>query len=409
MKFKPEDKETLRREQAAYNESRRNRNEIQELRSQLSEQQGLQPASSTAPPVDAISVSQRSQVSQVTTGQHSIMGGRNEQAQIRQNRRAAAVVTMQHVRSTTPVTRLYSDPPENTAASNECDTNADTCCLGTNFVVLQQTFRTADVFAYDSSMAPIENIPIVSAATAYDDSVSGDTFILVFHEALYYGSRLDHSLINPNQVRSCGIPFWDNPYDPAHGLSIDVDDSLSIPLHPVGTKLQFRTRVPTKDELARCEHIDMTSATPWNPSEVVMLQETDQGGSVGPWKRYLSSTLTRKYEYVDASSDDALLDSVDPSLVHLGRQLCTHHSVAQVDTVYEQRDIPSRRTFVSTERHEKVSAELLADRFGIGTKRAQRTLRVTTQRGVRSAILPISRRYRADWHVRDRRKPDRRT
>ncbi len=43
-----------------------------------------------------------------------------------------------------------------------------------------------------------------------------------------------------------------------------------------------------------------------------------------------------------------------------------------------------------------MSAEILADRFGIGPKRAQRTLRVTTQRGVRSAILPTSRRYRAD-------------
>ncbi|KAI2513325.1 Reverse transcriptase (RNA-dependent DNA polymerase) [Fragilaria crotonensis] len=70
---------------------------------------------------------------------------------------------------------------------------------------------------------------------------------------------------------------------------------------------------------------------------------------------------------------------------------------SEVDaTAHEHQDIPSRRTFVSTERHVKVSAELLADRFGIGPKRAQRTLRVTTQRGVRSAILPIGRRNRAD-------------
>ena len=58
--------------------------------------------------------------------------------------------------------------------------------------------------------------------------------------------------------------------------------------------------------------------------------------------------------------------------------------------------MPARRTFVSDERHVKVSAELIAERFGIGPARAQRTLRVTTQRGIQSAILPISRRYRAD-------------
>ena len=39
-------------------------------------------------------------------------------------------------------------------------------------------------------------------------------FILVFNKALYYGTKLDHFLINPNQVRADGIPFWDNdPYD----------------------------------------------------------------------------------------------------------------------------------------------------------------------------------------------------
>ena len=48
-------------------------------------------------------------------------------------------------------------------------------------VVLQATYRTADVYAYDTSIAPIENIPIVTGATAYDNPVSGVTYILVFN------------------------------------------------------------------------------------------------------------------------------------------------------------------------------------------------------------------------------------
>ena len=103
-------------------------------------------------------------------------------------------------------------------------------------------------------------------------------------------------------------------------------------------------------------------------------------------------------EYSDATSDEALLDSIDPSLVQVGTMLGRHdcRRFSQVDTIYEQTDLPSRRTFVSSERHVKASAEVIAERFGIGPERAQRTLRVTTQRGVRSAILPLSRRYRAD-------------
>ncbi|KAI2496598.1 Reverse transcriptase (RNA-dependent DNA polymerase) [Fragilaria crotonensis] len=391
LKFKPEDKETLRQERAAFNEQRRNRAEVQELRTQATPLQ-------VSPPVDSVSVSQRSQVSQITTGQ-SVMGGRNEQAHIRQDRRIAAVTSYRHVASSTHLIRsAFDDPPVNTAAHNECDSNADTCCLGKNFIVLQATYRTADVYAYDSSIKPLENVPIVIGATAYDDPASGQTFILVFNESLYYGNSLDHSLINPNQLRAYGIPFWDNPYDQARPLSIEVDNDLSIPLCTSGTKIYFRSRVPTVTELAECTHLHVTSPSPWDPSQVTMLQEMNQGGTA-PWKRSLpsaSASFPLMYEYLEASSDDALLHSVDPSLVQVGHLPRSRH-IPEVDSItYEHQDIPSRRTFVSTERHVKVSAELLADRFGIGPKRAQRTLRVTTQRGVRSAILPIGRRYRAD-------------
>jgi hypothetical protein len=132
-----------------------------------------------------------------------------------------------------------------------------------------------------------------------------------------------------------------------------------------------------------------------------MVQQMDQGGSMS-WKRYLSSVGSyQQREYLYAESDNALLHSIiDPSLVHVAQQIseqyyCLLGRISEVDMiVYEQQDLPSR--FVSTERHVEVSAEFLADRFGIGPKRAQRTLRVTTQRGVRSAIPPISRRYRTD-------------
>ena len=59
-------------------------------------------------------------------------------------------------------------------------------------------------------------------------------------------------------------------------------------------------------------------------------------------------------------------------------------------------DIPTRQTYTSTERHVKMSAEVLANRFGIGLERAIQTLKATTQRVTRSALLPIIRRYLAN-------------
>jgi hypothetical protein len=233
LKMKQEDRDTLKRERAAYNQSRGrgNRSEIQELRSQIQELQSQAGSTATQPPTDSVSV--RSQVSQITTGTN-IMGGRNEQTEQRNARRIAVVRTERRLK-TTATAKPWTDPPANTRADNECDTNADTCCLGKNFIVLNATYRTADVYAYDASIKPIENVPIVSGATAFDDPTTGTTFILVFHESLYYGERLDHSLINPNQVRAYGIPFWDNPYDDARPLCIEVDNDLHIPLRAVGT------------------------------------------------------------------------------------------------------------------------------------------------------------------------------
>ena len=342
LKMKQEDRDTLKRERAAYKQKNgRSNREIQELRAQIQELQRQSGDSTVTPPTDTVSV--RSQVSQITA-HNSIMGGRNEQASNLEKRRAAAVASKRHVRSTT---KSWNDPPPNTMADNECDTNADTCCLGKNFVVLTPTFRTADVYAYDTSIKPIENVPIVSGATAYDDPGSGRTYILVFHESLYYGDKLDHTLINPNQVRSYGIPFWDNPFDSERSLSIDVNDDLHIPLRTIGTKVAFRTRVPTAYELEKNDHIHMTSAQPWNPTNVTMIQATHQGGSTiapHPWKRRQIGPTYDRFEYVDVESDDAYLDAIDPSLVRLGERLHQKQRrvTAQVDTVYDQVDAPSR-------------------------------------------------------------------
>ena len=98
------------------------------------------------------------------------------------------------------------EPEVGTCGENESDTNTNTCYLGTNFIPLSYTNRMADVYPYNSSYKPMTNVPIVSGGTAYDHS-DGNTYILVFHEALYYGKKLEHSLINPNQIRHNGLEF----------------------------------------------------------------------------------------------------------------------------------------------------------------------------------------------------------
>ena len=283
---------------------------------------------------------------------------------------------------------------------NECDTNADTCVLGANFIPLSMTNRTADVYPYDRAYKPIANVPIITGATAWDDDKSGQTYILVFHESLFYGTKLDHSLINPNQVRVHGVDLWDNPFDRNHNLEIDTGDGLVIPLRFHGTKLRFQSRVPTSSELNNCSHISMTSQREWNPTQIALGEissSTQAPHAVSVGEAFVSYTPSSCdspliFHYDDAVGDDYLLHSVNPSLVELRERL-----ISQIDiSPTRLDDIPARRTFVSHDRHSKLSAENVSECWGIGIKRAQQTLMATTQRGTRSAILPLSRRYRAD-------------
>ena len=169
------------------------------------------------------------------------MGGRNQQANLRQRNDQGQWIGK--IKSTTNIASAsthHIEPPENTPAYNEDDTNADIYCLGKNFIPMAITNRTADEYPYDFSYTPTQSVPIVSGATALDHP-NGDTYILVFHESFYYGTKLGHSLINPNQIQHNGIDSWDNPYGKSKDLCIDIPDGPEIFLQMTGTKLQFQT------------------------------------------------------------------------------------------------------------------------------------------------------------------------
>jgi hypothetical protein len=46
----------------------------------------------------------------------------------------------------------------------------------------------------------MKDVPVVTAATAWTNEETGETFILLFHQVLWYGNKLPNSLLNPNQI-----------------------------------------------------------------------------------------------------------------------------------------------------------------------------------------------------------------
>lgn len=254
------------------------------------------------------------------------------------------------------------------------------------------------MYPYDASYKPITNVPIVSGATAYVDKDSGETYILVFHESLFYGKKLNHTLINPNQVRMNGVDYWDNPFNTRKGLCIETSCGLHIPLRMRGTKISFDTHLPSKHKLNNCPHINMTSVCKWDPGNVILGQTDVEYNEVSysaciAWTyaptSYSYDTEVVKYKYHDPTSDESILHQLNPSLVSMKELM-----VSAIHTDFE--GVPARQTYVSKERHKKLTAKSISDLWCIGLKRARATIDATTQTGIRSAILPLSRRYRAD-------------
>jgi hypothetical protein len=82
------------------------------------------------------------------------------------------------------------------------DSHADTCCTGSNCIIVKYTDKTCNVIGFnrDNPDDKLNGIPIVQAATAYD-ALSGETYIVVLSQALYLGNHSSYSLLCPNQLR----------------------------------------------------------------------------------------------------------------------------------------------------------------------------------------------------------------
>ena len=156
-------------------------------------------------------------------------------------------------------------------ARSELDSHADTCVAGSNCVVLEYTGQKVKVSPFTEEYKPIEGVPIARCATAIDLN-GGETLILVINEALFFGNRMTHTLLCPNQLRANGLIVDDVPkqFDnkSRHAVVIprtSTESELVLPLEMKGIISFLQTRRPTKKELEECSHVELTSPHPWEP------------------------------------------------------------------------------------------------------------------------------------------------
>ena len=203
------------------------------------------------------------------------------------------------------------------------------------------------------------------------DSITGNSFIMVTHESLYYGKKLDQSLINPNQLRCYETMVWDNPFDPYRYLCIETGDGNTIDLTTDGTYIGFISHVSTDKDLRTLPHIEVTLGSEQNPNTVKL-------GKVSMDKMMIClnynnmSLFIRLYiqgnDHIQTIVlNEGVLHSINPAWVEFGANL--KRNISEINTPAND-EIPVRRTFVSHARHLEASAELISDLWCIGIKRA---------------------------------------
>jgi hypothetical protein len=273
--------------------------------------------------------------------------------------------------------------------------------------------RPVSIQGYDPNGSTTESLHTVSAALAYDSPDTGETLILVLHQAIHL-PNLPHNLLSPMQMRLNDVKVHDTPkfltdqpttHDHAIVVrSLDNDDELLIPLSLEGVISTFWTRKPTTQEYESCPHYELTFDTPeYDPSDKGYAQQEE---AMNAWVARLLQTgdgVPVRQVHSVSTSLQHVLDSSSLFLRGVSPTLCDDTFVSDMQDAIQISSISS----VKATTQGYLDPQTLADNWGIGIETAKRTLKVTTQCGVRTVPHPtLSRRFRTnDRQLRYRRLP----
>ena len=207
----------------------------------------------------------------------------------------------------------------------------------------------------------------------WTNTTDGTAYLLIFHESLWMGDKLDHTLVNPNQLQAYGVSVQDNPFD-AKPLSITTDDA-SVELYSEGT-------IICGSELPR---LILTSPHDWDPHNICFPSCSGQS----------SDNISIKSNH-SILAVDTLLQHIIHKPIMVASLMSSHVEVAEVTPPPTPQDVPLARMFQSKECHSTVTPSDLSEIWYIGLGQATQTLKVITQWLMRSTILLLARRYRAD-------------
>ena len=241
----------------------------------------------------------------------------------------------------------------------------------------------------------------------------------MINQAIFVGNQMRHTLLNPNQLRFNGLQVHECPtqFDPASPHAIYLpSEEITIPLDMRGVISAFPTRLPDDDDIEYLPKLVLTRDV-WDPkSENFQVNEEnarvsaihttatlgpdrspDEDDSEARYVHAVSRSEVPKDMYDHGEEADNLYDRLVSQVnVDYNDHEPEDHGCGSVDVCDGEYDVHS---VITTNRRSKITPAELAHKWGIGLETAKRTLKATTQSGIRNIYAPSDRKVRlkAPW------------
>ncbi|GAX10696.1 hypothetical protein FisN_14Lu214 [Fistulifera solaris] len=280
------------------------------------------------------------------------------------------------------VQRIAAALQQQASGRAELDLHCDTCSFGKDAVLVYDTGKTVLVEPFISSLGKVTKVPIGTVAVAYDYPMTLQTYILFFHQSLYF-SNMHRHLISPaqlchNQVVVTETPLLHLPPEQHRPESLSIlfsDPSFQIPLKLKGTISYFPTRRPTNKELnsdADCIHVNVTSESFWDPMDSNHAHDEDSlrvslDSEIRLGGQRMLGSVTSERTFVPPARSIAVISAERGSAAFDIDSYTASLTSATIST-------KNWKAFVTPKD--------LAKRWSIGIETARRTLQHTTQRAI---------------------------
>ena len=170
-----------------------------------------------------------------------------------------------------------------------------------------------------------------------------------------------------------GTLVQDNPYhtDPLGIIPPPYD--FEIPLRTARTIIYANTRTPTQAKLATLPFIALTSSADWDPHHVRFPSHDVEEARRAMINAIQARQQRDVHQYGRYNIEPGLQGTVDDPAAFSIRLICS----AQIhDLLQLKQDVPSAKTFHTSECKSTVSASDLSERWFIGLKQATQTNQV---------------------------------